>query len=280
MRSSTNAMLAPGPFRADGIRSKDPYELSNGHPVLCLPTGGGGSQKNRLGASVVGWDPSVKDAGVDTGFSPNPGTLRAPDVAVGNIPDEPGWVKGAPDLAIEYANVGQDEEKLAEKIDDLMKSGTKFLWVVRLVGPRRVEVYEAGKPMRTALSGELLRAKGVLKNAVKVDALYDRDEAERATLTNLLQRQGFADLDEVLRRGREAGHVEGRVEGLEEGHKEGHKEGERAASANAIVAVLDARGLKVTKAIEKRVMACKDTSELTRWLRRAAVVARANEIFD
>src|SRR6185503_12642982 len=96
------------------------YELSNGHAVHCLPTGGSGSQPNRLGASVVGWDPAVKEAGVDTGYSPEPGTLRAPDVAVGNVPDQPGWVKGAPDLAIEYADAGQDEEKLEEKIADLL----------------------------------------------------------------------------------------------------------------------------------------------------------------
>lgn len=32
-------MLAPGPFRADQIREGDPYELSNGHAILCLPTG-------------------------------------------------------------------------------------------------------------------------------------------------------------------------------------------------------------------------------------------------
>src|SRR4029077_20082342 len=112
-----------GPFRAEQLRSGDPYELSNGHAILCLPTGGSGSGPNQLGASVVGWDPAVKEAGVDTGYSPEPGTLRAPDVAVGNVPDQPGWVKGAPDLAIEYADVGQEEDKLQEKIADLLAAG-------------------------------------------------------------------------------------------------------------------------------------------------------------
>ena len=41
-------VLAPGPFRADQIREGDPYELSNGHPLLCVPTG------RRGGLSGVG----------------------------------------------------------------------------------------------------------------------------------------------------------------------------------------------------------------------------------
>ena len=245
-----------GPFRADQLRSGDPYELSNGHAILCLPTGGRGTGPNGMGFSVVGWDPAVKEAGVDTGYSPEPGTLRAPDVAVGNVPDKPGWVPGAPHLAIEYADVGQDEEKLEERIADLLEAGTKFLWVVRLTGPRRVEVHEPGKNVRTVLPGKLLMAPGVLQNPVRVEALYDRDEAERATLTNLLQRQGYEDLGAVL--------ATGRSEGL----------------AAAVIAVLETRGIRLTKAARERITRCTDAAQLDRWVRRAAVVQRAAEMFE
>jgi Uma2 family endonuclease len=253
-----------GPFRAEHVRSGDPYELSNGHAIFCLPTGGRGSGPNRLGVSVVGWDPAVKEAGVDTGYSPEPGTLRAPDVAIGNVPDEPGWVQGAPDLAIEYADVGQDEEKLAQKIDDLLTAGTKFLWVVRLSGPRRVEVHERGKKVRKVLPGALLTAPGVLKNPVRVEALYDRDEAERATLTNLLQRRGYEDLDAVLAEGVKKGEIRGEAKGL----------------AAAVIAVLEARGIRVTKAARARIAKCSDAKKLERWVRRAAVVQKASELFE
>jgi hypothetical protein len=245
-----------GPFRAEHLRSGDPYELSNGHAILCLPTGGRGSGPNSLGASVVGWDPAVKQAGVDTGYSPEPGTLRAPDVAVGNVPDEPGWVPGAPDLAIEYADVGRDEGMLALKVADLMAAGTRYLWVVRLTGPRRVEVHERGKKVRTVLPGHVLSAPGVLKNPVPVEALYDRDEAERATLTNLLQRRGYEDLDAVLAQGRAAGEAQGEARG-------------RAAS---VLAVLEARGIHVTKTARERIERCQDVAQLDRWVRRAAVI--------
>lgn len=245
-----------GPFRAEHLRSGDPYELSNGHAIFCAPTGGSGSGPNRLGASVVGWDPAVNEAGVDTGYSLKPGTLRAPDVAVGNVPDRPGWVSGAPDLAIEYADVGQDEQALAEKIADLLGAGTRYLWVVRLVGPRRVEVHERGKKVRTVLPGHTLSAPGVLKNAVPVEALYDRTEAERATLTNLLQRQGYADLEAVL--------VRGRAEGL----------------IASVLAVLEARQIRITKAARERIEQCSEMADLERWVRRAAVVRKAAELFE
>lgn len=260
--------LGSGPFRAEQLRSGDPYELSNGHAILCLPTGGSGSQPNRLGASVVGWDPAVKEAGVDTGYSPAPGVLRAPDVAVGNVPNKPGWVPGAPYLAIEYADIGQDEEELEEKIADLLAAGTTYLWVVRLTGPRRVEVHERGKDMRTVLPGKELTAPGVLQNPVRVEALYDRDAAERATLVNLLQRQGFADLEAVLATGRSEGRTEGRSEGRSEG------------LAAAVLAVLEARGIRITKAARERIARCTDEAQLDRWVRRAAVVAKVAEMLD
>jgi hypothetical protein len=247
---------ARGPHRADAYRSGDPYEISNGHLIHCFPTGGSGSGPNGLGVSVVGWDPAVEEAGVDTGYAPEPGMLRAPDVAVGNVPDKPGWVSGAPELAIEYADVGQDEAKLQAKIADLLAAGTRYLWVVRLTGPRRVEVHEPGKRLRKVLPGKMLTAPGVLQNPVRVEALYDRDEAARATLTNLLQRRGYHDLDAVL----DAGRSEGR--------------------AASVLTVLEARGIRVSKAARARIERCTDATQLDRWLRRALVVAKAAELFD
>jgi Uma2 family endonuclease len=201
-----------GPFRADQIRCGDPYELSDGHTIYVLPAGGRHARTNLVGGQVLATDPDVTEAGTDAGYSPDPKTLRAPDIAVGNVPAEPGWIQGAPPLAVEYADTGQDEAELRAKIDDLLRGGTKYLWVVRLAGPHRVEVYEQGKPMRMALPGEELRAPGVLRNPVKVEALYDREAAMEATLRNLLQRAGYNSLDEVLARGEARGEAKGLAE--------------------------------------------------------------------
>jgi hypothetical protein len=194
-----------GPFRVDQLRPGDPYELLHGHLVYCAPTGGRGSGPNLTGGSVVAWDPAVSEAGVDTGYALMADLMRAPDVAVGNVPDRPGWVPGVPSLAIEFADVGQDEETLAIKIEDLLDAGTRWIWVVRLVDPRHVEVHAPGEPVARVWPGELLHAPGVLKNPVPVEALYDRTAAQRATLINLLQREGYASLDAVRSEGRKEG---------------------------------------------------------------------------
>lgn len=207
-----------GPFRAEHIKDGDYYEISNGHAIQCMPGGRDHADHNLTGAKVISTDPDVEWAGVDAGYSPEPGMLRAPDVAVGTKGTETGWIKGVPALALEYAGSGQDEDELIKKIQEFFTHGTKYIWVVRLVGMRRVEVYEPGKPMRRALSGENLTAPGVLRNPVPVDALYDREAAHEVTLRNLLQRKGYTSLDAV--------RIEGKTEGKAEGKAEGKYEGE------------------------------------------------------
>jgi Uma2 family endonuclease len=253
-----------GPFRADQIRSGDPYELSKGHAILCRPPSGRGSRANLLGGSVLGSDPAVEEAGIDTGYSPSSDTLRAPDVAVGNVPDTPGWVRGAPSLAVEYADTGQDEKELAAKVSELLAAGTQKVWVVRLSGPRRVEVHESGQEPRLVRPGEELTAPGILQNPVPVDALYDRQAAHAVTLRNLLQRQGYRDLDEV------------RGEGRTEGRNEGRQEGQLQALRDSILAVLQARGLTVDDAARSALAAIDDPVALRRLLTRAATAATAS----
>jgi hypothetical protein len=184
--------------------------------------------------------------------------LRAPDISVGNVSGEPGWIRDVPPLAVEYADVGQDEEGLQQKIVELLEAGTQLIWVVRLVGPRRVEVYAPGQPMRVALPGEVLLAPGVLRNAVRVEALYDPEVAREAALTNLLQRKGYANLESV----RSEGKIEGKIEG----------------KAESILAVLTARRFEVSDELRAVVHACRDEARLDRWLERAISARSLAEI--
>ena len=248
--------LRRGPFRADQLRDGDPYELSGGHPILVLPSGGRGSDAAATGAAVVKSDPLVQAAGVDTGYSPEPGTLRAPDIAVGNVPREPGWVQGCPPLAIEYADTGQDERELAQKIRDLLAAGTRHVWVVRLTGPRRVDVHEPDREMRVAQPGEQLLAPGILANPVPVEALYDWEVGREVTLRNLLQRHGYENLEAV----RSEAAVEGELEALR----------------GAILEVLAARGLPPTNDLRAAIAACRDPDQLRQWLRLTATASSAD----
>jgi Uma2 family endonuclease len=66
---------------------------------------------------------------------------------------------------------------------------------------------------------------------------------------------------------------------LSESKAEGRTEGKAEGKAEAVLAVLEARGIKVTIAVRKRVLAATEASEVDRWLRRAAVVQKARELF-
>jgi hypothetical protein len=252
---SARLSAAPGPFRPDQVREGDPYELSAGHPVYCLPTGGRGSKAAADGAAILRTDPAVDAAGIETGFVPAPDTLRAPDLSVGNIIDKPGWVPGAPPLAVEYADTGQDETDLAAKIGELMAGGTRHVWVVRMVGPHRVEVHEPGCAVRVMRPGEELLAPGILHNPVPVEALFDWQVGQDVTLRNLLQRKGYPSLDAVL------------------------NEGTAAGLRRSLRRVLTARGLAPSEEQSARIEACLDHASLEQWLDRAAIATAVGSVF-
>ena len=196
-------------------------------------------------------DPAVQDVGVEIGFSPSPEILRAPALSVGEMPDQPGWVQGAPPLAVEYADTGQDEAELRIKMQELFTAGTRYVWVVRLNGPRRVEVHQPGQKLRIANPGEQLEAPGILANPVPVEALYDREAARRVIFRNLLQRQGYGSLDDV--------RAEGEIQGLRK----------------AIVAVLVGRGLAVDDDLRTSLANSSDPAVLESALRQAAIATTA-----
>jgi hypothetical protein len=203
---------------------------------------------------VLASDPAVQDVGFGVGFSPSPEILRAPDLSVGEIPDQPGWVQGVPPLAVEYADTGQDEADLQIKIRELFAAGTRHVWVVRLTGPRRVEVHQPGQGMRIANPGEQLTAPGILANAVPVEALYDREAADRVIFRNLLQREGYGSLEEI------------------------RAEGEAQTLRDAIVAVLAARGLEVDDELQTALAGAHDPEILKSALGQAAVAATPADV--
>ena len=151
------------------------------------PAGGRHGKEQLVGALPLATDPAVQDAGIDVGYALDEQTLRAPDIAIGNVPAAPGWVRGAPLLAVEYADRGTDEEDLQRKIEELLGAGTRAVWVVRLLGPRRVDVHAAGSAPVTVPAGGLLEAEGILSRPIPVDALFDRARAREVALDNLLR---------------------------------------------------------------------------------------------
>lgn len=261
-----------GPFRPEQLGPSDRYELSRGHAIYCAPTGGVGARAVLAGSLVIDTDPNVEDAAIDPGFVPEGGTLRAPDIAVG-VPNTPGWVPGAPPLAVEYAGVGQDERDLQTKIQEFLTAGTRFVWVVRLVGPRRVEVHTP-EGVRVLGGSDTLTAPGVLKKSIPVAALYDRELAHDRALENLLERFGYPSLEAVREEGREAGLEVGREEGLELGRDAGARE----EAIKALTGIAELR-LGPLGESHRAIIAASSLEGLRAMLLRAAVAPTLDEVF-
>ena len=249
-----------GPFQVSQLREEDRYELSDGHPIYCAPAGRDHANGNSTGSLVLGTDPAVKWSGVDAGYRIDDGTLRAPDIAVGPPPERDGWIAGAPPLAVEYAGRGQDEAELQDRVADLLAAGTRFVWVVRLVGPWRVEVYVKDQPVRTYGADDSLLAPGILQNPVPVRALYDRAAAHEEALRNLLQRRGFASLEALQAESEARGRIKGRVE--------------------ALLSLLEVRGLSVTETQRQMILDCQDIEQIGTWLQRAAFADSTDTLFQ
>ncbi|WP_437991362.1 hypothetical protein [Sorangium sp. So ce145] len=62
------------------------------------------------------------------------------------------------------------------------------------------------------------------------------------------------------------------------GREEGIREGTLKTKAQAVLAILEARGIEVPAEVRERVLASTDIDELDRWIRRAAVISDAREL--
>ena len=68
--------------------------------------------------------------------------------------------------------------------------------------------------------------------------------------------------------------------GRREGEAEAKAEGRREGKANAVLAVLESRGLTVTAARRKQVLACTDDAQLDAWVRAAATAPSVSALLS
>jgi predicted transposase YdaD len=73
---------------------------------------------------------------------------------------------------------------------------------------------------------------------------------------------------------------EGKAEGKAEGLAEGLAEGEAKGLAEAVLLVLEERGIPVSPDDRQRILACTDIHRLNGWVGRAARVGNATELFE
>ncbi|WP_249350135.1 hypothetical protein [Microbispora sp. H10836] len=68
--------------------------------------------------------------------------------------------------------------------------------------------------------------------------------------------------------------------GLEQGLEQGRQEGRAEGEIEAILAVLDARGLDIPSEARERISRCSDLHLLEKWIRRAATAKSVDDLFS
>jgi hypothetical protein len=76
------------------------------------------------------------------------------------------------------------------------------------------------------------------------------------------------------------GKREGKAEGKREGKREGKAEGKREGKAEDVLAVLEVRGVPVSAAQRRQVLACTDPAQLDAWVRAAVTTTSAKALLS
>jgi hypothetical protein len=93
----------------------------------------------------------------------------------------------------------------------------------------------------------------------------------------------FAALSEAARTALEelmaSGNYEFQSDFAKKHQAKGRAEGEAKGRAEAILEVLEARGLRVSDEARARILACTDGAQLNTWLRKAATATTVDQVF-
>jgi len=95
-------------------------------------------------------------------------------------------------------------------------------------------------------------------------------EAARSALEAMMTAGSYEYQSELVKRW---------VREVQQGKAEGKTEGKAEGKADALLELLEARGLIVSEAQRQRITSCRDLAQLSAWLRRALTASSASELF-
>lgn len=81
-----------------------------------------------------------------------------------------------------------------------------------------------------------------------------------------------------IRWGYRKGKAEGRAAGFNQGLVEGCVKGQAIGKAESLLALLTGRGLRVSPALRKKILACTDLAQLDRWFQAALTAKSTTEV--
>lgn len=145
------------------------------------PGGRHGSVQIRIGALLDAWARKTgASVTAESGYilSEEPATLRGPDVAVVVEPrsteDEPGgWVRGAPDVAVEVLSPSDTSTAMQEKTLEYFAAAAELVWIVDPKS-RTVTVHRADGSAHLLREGDTLDGEDVLEGfSVPVRRIFE-----------------------------------------------------------------------------------------------------------
>jgi hypothetical protein len=182
------------------------------------------------------------------------------------------------------------DEAEAEKCRRVIRTGRPgFIFVPIVIDRRTVPDPAGGSPylvLLTAIIGGIdLESDSGARTVIQAITGSGAGNADHRTLTDIIL--GIATdaardrLEELMAISYRSEFIDSWIQkGEEKGKAEGKAEGEARAKAQAILKVLDARGLQPTSEQREQVTACADAGQLDTWFDRALTATSAAQVFQ
>jgi hypothetical protein len=172
------------------------------------------------------------------------------------------------EIAFEVVST-QSEGDVREKAEEMHERGVRRIFALFVKGPRRVCEWSPKSRRWLPLDAGARIEDPCLVAPLAVSALLDAALADNAVVEALKAKRN----PEILKL-----EAAAKAEGKTEGKTEGRAEGEAKGTAEAILKVLEARGVAVSRAQREKILRCSDRARLSRWVVRASLATSAEEV--
>jgi hypothetical protein len=172
------------------------------------------------------------------------------------------------------------------KAAKLMGRGVRRVFAINIERVRALE-WSASLATWSVLDSSSHIEDPTLALPLPIAALLDAAAADGPMARALIAKK-TPEIEEVIAKGRQEGFADGQREGFADGQREGFASGQREVfaaglargKAEALVAILDARGIALDSADRARILSEHDLAIIDRWTARAGICESAAQLFQ
>jgi hypothetical protein len=170
----------------------------------------------------------------------------------------------------------QSQADIRRRAEDMAARGVRRIFAIFV---KKGEVCEWSAKLRAfqPLAANAVIRDKTLVYPLPVKSLLDDAAADEAMIEGADARK-VPRLEAIKAESEAKGRAEGEVKGRAEGEVKGRAEGKAEGLVEAILILLENRGIKISPAQRAQLLACRDLEVLSLWLRRAPTAA-AEELF-